>query len=348
MLLLDDDDDANATETLGISKELLEKEKEYLRMNKEIQSKTAKVVKKVEAVVKEGKQAVDRPISPPGASKAAEDSKGPIKATSRPQTAVSGRGKTTVRRAGDIGEMVRPNSNTKRPVATGSRSTKPSSFADTHHTLVGGGKSEGGESASETAHRLLQAKLQVLQEEFGQVVAERDAKDTAIALLEEKLKIMDDEKSKLTKSFNALQSSLTTQQQNHQTLQTTHTSTLATLAAVQKQLDTLTRAHRTLENECNAKDVRLNRVVEEVDRCKAALSKSEADAKEKLEVSKRTQDRLLADIKRLQRQKTELLAAFRKQGQLVGVIKRQKMHIEAAKLLQFTEEEFLRALNWDL
>jgi hypothetical protein len=45
-------------------------------------------------------------------------------------------------------------------------------------------------------------------------------------------------------------------------------------------------------------------------------------------------------------QKAELIAAFKKQMQLINILKRQKLHVEAAKLLSFTEEEFMKTLDW--
>lgn len=53
----------------------------------------------------------------------------------------------------------------------------------------------------------------------------------------------------------------------------------------------------------------------------------------------------LADNKRLEKQKQELVLAFKKAMKLVDVLKRQKLHLEAASLLDISGKELMQAME---
>ncbi|KAK1160727.1 testis-expressed protein 9 isoform X4 [Acipenser oxyrinchus oxyrinchus] len=108
------------------------------------------------------------------------------------------------------------------------------------------------------------------------------------------------------------------------------------LKRVQKQ--TVTN-HSTTE-------VRLNRAAEEAERYKMELNKMKQSSKDSASLEHQKIEQLKAENKKLEKQKTELMTGFKKQLKLIDILKRQKMHIEAAKMLSFTEEEFMKALEW--
>ncbi|KAJ8604107.1 hypothetical protein CTAYLR_001769 [Chrysophaeum taylorii] len=99
-------------------------------------------------------------------------------------------------------------------------------------------------------------------------------------------------------------------------------------------------------NEHRAGDVRLARAVEEADKLKASLARARSDARDAADDRRKEKAALEASIKKLERQKSELHAAFRKQLKLIDILKRQKIHMEAARLLAFTEEEFMKIVSW--
>ena len=55
---------------------------------------------------------------------------------------------------------------------------------------------------------------------------------------------------------------------------------------------------------------------------------------------------LEARIRDLEKQRTDILGAFRKQIKWIDILERQTIHVEAARLLTFTEEEFMKTLEW--
>ena len=117
------------------------------------------------------------------------------------------------------------------------------------------------------------------------------------------------------------------------------------LADTNKEIDATERDKRRQMQDQGNKDAKLNRALEEIEKLKLALRESKINESGRNENVRRDQDRLVDENRKLERQRNELLQAFKKQMKLIDVLKRQKMHIESAKLLAFTEDEFVRTLE---
>ncbi|VDP92715.1 unnamed protein product [Echinostoma caproni] len=76
--------------------------------------------------------------------------------------------------------------------------------------------------------------------------------------------------------------------------------------------------------ELKSANTRLHRAAEETERLKAELDKVRSSAREGTDSLKHTIEKLTTDNRRLERQKAELLSAFKKQMRLIDVLRRQK------------------------
>lgn len=91
--------------------------------------------------------------------------------------------------------------------------------------------------------------------------------------------------------------------------------------------------------------MKLNRAIEELEKYKSQLKDAKVTELSKSDNLRKDMDRIIEENRKLERQRNELMQAFKKQMKLIDVLKRQKMHIEAAKLLAFTEDEFVKTLE---
>lgn len=115
---------------------------------------------------------------------------------------------------------------------------------------------------------------------------------------------------------------------------------------LKKDLSTAERLAKQATSDVKSKDIQLKRAVETVSRLKEQIADLQIQTKGKSDSGKVPE--LEARIRELEKQRTEILNAFRKQIKLIDILKRQKIHLEAARLLTFTEEEFMKTLDWNL
>uniref|UniRef100_A0A8C9PEE0 Testis expressed 9 n=1 Tax=Spermophilus dauricus TaxID=99837 RepID=A0A8C9PEE0_SPEDA len=113
-----------------------------------------------------------------------------------------------------------------------------------------------------------------------------------------------------------------------------------------KELENKRRLQKQAASTQSTTEVRLNRALEEAEKYKLELSKLRQNNKDIANEEHKKIEMLKSENKKLEKQKGELMIGFKKQLKLIDVLKRQKMHIEAAKMLSFTEEEFMKALEW--
>ncbi|CAH3103780.1 unnamed protein product [Pocillopora meandrina] len=202
------------------------------------------------------------------------------------------------------------------------------------------------EMGSEATIRFLKAKLRVMQEELDRVVEECNKKDEKKSTIEKKVKELTEEQGRLQKTNQGLQSQIDKYKKLYDDCKHKNDGLEQQLVSLRKDLDSIQREQKQSASNKNVTEVRLNRALEEAEKYKTALQKAKSQSKDSGEQDRKRIDQLLAENKRLEKQKNELMAGFKKQMKLIDVLKRQKMHIEAAKLLQFSEEEFVKALDW--
>lgn len=86
-------------------------------------------------------------------------------------------------------------------------------------------------------------------------------------------------------------------------------------------------------------------MTEELEKAKLELKSHKFVKGEEKADNSKINERLLQENKKLEKQRNELLQGFKKQLKLIDILKRQKVHLEAAQMLKFTEEEFISALE---
>ncbi|XP_013385699.1 testis-expressed protein 9 isoform X2 [Lingula anatina] len=357
--------------------DLLSREEEYKRLNEELEAKTANLVKEAEEVLKEQESLLSKPslldtINTDDFLNDYEEEEKKLSARATNSRTGSAQGEQSTRSRP-------PSSKLKKSAKSKARNTKSNLNEDVatvddafltefkefslHKTISNiEGQMEQGEleededddvlpqaaadMGAEAQIRFLKAKLRVMQEELDRLAQECNKKEEENNALLQRVKELDDDRNRLQRTNSTQQTQIDKYKRLADDAKGKSDSLENQLTGLRKELDSLKRSQKQQSTTQSATEVRLNRALEEVEKYKSELHRAKSASKDTKDAEKKRIDQLLAENKRLEKQKNELMTGFKKQLKLIDILKRQKMHIEAAKMLQFSEDEFVKALEW--
>nr|XP_038040655.1 testis-expressed protein 9 isoform X3 [Anas platyrhynchos] len=315
-----------------VSGALLAKEAEYKRLNAELEAKTEKLVRQAEEVMKSQQETLSRPISVQ--TQLHEDDR--QSAEIRSLEAQNTDHVAVLEDCIDF-SLAKTGSEIEEKLDKG---CLPDCLDDDIIPNV------GNEIGAEAQIRFLKAKLHVMQEELDSLASECRKKDDENQSLKSRLKDTEEEKTRLQRTISVQQSQNEKYKMLSQEANKKSEGLQQEVIALGKELEHLKRVQKQAATSQSATEVRLNRALEEAERYKVELNKLKQSNKDVVNQELKAIEELKTENKKLQKEKGELIAGFKKQLKLIDILKRQKMHIEAAKMLSFTEEEFMKALEW--
>ncbi|KAG7483065.1 hypothetical protein JOB18_038332 [Solea senegalensis] len=202
-----------------------------------------------------------------------------------------------------------------------------------------------GAGISEAQIRVFKAKVEILHEELDQLSCENYKKEDENAKLRAKVKDLEEDRSRLQKTINSQQTQMEKHKASAKESDRKSEALQTQVSALNKEIENLNRSSKQAASAHSSMEVRLNRALEEVERTKTQLSKITHINKDKMKEENQSKENVLAENRMLKKQKADLIVGFKKQLRLIDLLKKQKLHLEAAKLLSFTEDEFTKALH---
>uniref|UniRef100_F6TPI3 Testis-expressed sequence 9 protein n=2 Tax=Ciona intestinalis TaxID=7719 RepID=F6TPI3_CIOIN len=199
---------------------------------------------------------------------------------------------------------------------------------------------------SEAQIRFLKAKLRVMQEQVDQLTTQVSSLLDEQQTYKTSTKESNEELERLKKNLNHQQNQTTKWKSAFEAEKGNTERKTNQLQSASKELDKQNREIKQSATSYNALEVRFNRVLEDFNKVKSQLQKQQHSGKQIVEQDQQKLDHLKNENKQLNRINVDSLNVIKKQQKLIGVLKRQILHVEAAKLLSFTEDEFVKALDW--
>ena len=200
--------------------------------------------------------------------------------------------------------------------------------------------------AEQTQMRMLNVKIRGLETALDKLNFEKSEISQEKDQLDKEIKIIDDQRRRLDVTNRNQSTHLEKNKGELEDIRHKFSVLEEDNNLLKKEIEDAKRESKKNLSKKSSSDIRLNRALEEAAKLRGQLQAAERDKKDAIESGKKSVDELTLKTKFLEKQRNELLTGFKKQMELIDVLKRQKLHLEAAHVLKYTEEEFMQTLDW--
>jgi len=203
-----------------------------------------------------------------------------------------------------------------------------------------------GRVPAEGRERFLRARCRVLQEEVNRLQKQLQTSQEKAAKSRkdqqektETLSRLEKSHEKQRKEFDKLKSQLSTESSKRE---------LAEKEAqkLKRDVEELKRAEKVKKPGSKQNDIRLQRALDEVQKYKSEMAELVRKNRDQGTVTRHQFDEASKETQKQKRLNSEYKSVIQKQSKLIEILRNKCTHLEAARVLEFTEEEFLRALDW--
>jgi len=204
----------------------------------------------------------------------------------------------------------------------------------------------GGTTIGKDAElRLQRARYKALERNIGHLVEsqnekEKELKEQRAVIKELRLKI-----KKVEKERDGVSRKLSAEKKQSMDLVKKCKRLEAESYSVASDLRDFKKEHKAKTESMRNAHIRLNRALEDAEKYRNLWAEHKNESKSSSEIHNKELVRIKKENRVLIKQKNELLSAFKKQNKLIDILKKQKIHWESAKVLQFTESQFVKTLD---
>jgi len=187
---------------------------------------------------------------------------------------------------------------------------------------------------------ILKSKVRMLRTQLSQVHKSKNDSDHAVKVLDMKLQDVLADNKRLERRFVQM----STKSDSHLSLKEKCDKLEKDNYCLRKEVE---ESLQKAQSNHSTREDKLSHALKQVERLKTSIADGQNCKSETDTVVKKERDDMLATISNLEKEKRELLTVVTTQMKLLDIIKRQKVHLEASRMLSFTEDEFFKILEWD-